>query len=141
MKMRKGLLFLVMIILVAACRDDAAAASPAPLFPRQEYEPSEMMLALFSGELTVVDDCLRATDSDGNSILPIWPHDFSLYIQGDAVQILDGSGNLVAQVGDQLGIGGGEIPLWFARTKIDSTTQLILDACPGPYWLVGQVNY
>jgi hypothetical protein len=140
MKLRARILLLVLVILLAACRDGAVAASPAPLFPRQKDEPSEMMLALFSGELTVVDDCLRAIDSDGNSVLPIWPHDFSLYVKGNAVQILDGDGYLVAQVGDQLGIGGGEIPIWFARTRVDSTTQLILDACPGPYWLVGQVN-
>jgi hypothetical protein len=100
------------------------------------------MEALFIGELTIVDDCLRATNSDGRSILPIWPHDFSLYVQGTEIQILDGDGYLVARVGDRLGIGGGEMSIAFANTMVDSySTQLILDACPGPYWLVGEIDY
>jgi len=130
-----------MVILLTACRGGAVASPPVPLFPRQKDELDSVALeALFIGDLTIVDDCLRATDSDGHTVLPIWPHDFSLYVQGDAIQILDGDGYLVARVGDHLGIGGGEIPTSFARTKVDSSTQLILDACPGPYWLVGRVN-
>ena len=67
-------------------------------------------------------------------IYPIWPYGFSLQIRENVIQIVDATGQVVAQVGNKLEISGGEMP---AEHIAEYSAQPIPGNCPGPYWIVG----
>ncbi len=123
---------IALLMTITACHGNQTTTPTVPFFPRQKEVPNVFMEALLTGELVVVDDCLRVNDSGGNSLLLIWPRDFSLRTDNDVIQIVDGSGQLVAQVGDRLQIAGGEVP-----RITEAKVQPLPDNCPGPYWVVG----
>lgn len=92
----------------------------------------ETMTADLTGQLVLVDNCLRViADYSGTNYLLVWPSEFMLNIEGDVVQILDGTGQVVARVGDQIWTGGGEVPDSFVREENRGT-------CPGPFFEVGE---
>jgi hypothetical protein len=96
------------------------------------------MDALLVGELLLVDGCLRINDSDDNGYLPIWPQNFSLRTKDNVIQVIDDTGRVIALVGDQLEISGGEMP---AEHIEKYSAQPLPSNCPGPYWIVGnQIN-
>jgi hypothetical protein len=107
---------------------------PGIVFPRQ-YPPEglrEELTALLIGTLVEKDGCLRVVES-GYSHLIIWPYDHTVTTAADGtLQIHDGSGAVVAQVGDTVRLSGGEVPSAVRHTPIT-----IPDRCEGPYWLAG----
>ncbi len=124
---------IALLMTITACSDNSVTTpSPAAFFPQQRDAKPDSMDALLVGELVLADGCLRVNDSDGNSLLLIWPRDFSLRTDNDVIQIVDGSGQLVAQVGDRLQVAGGEVP-----RLTEAKVQPLPDNCPGPYWIVG----
>jgi hypothetical protein len=82
----------------------------------------------------VAEGCIRINSIVGESYLPIWPYGFSLQIKDNVIQILDGTGLVVAQVGDNLLVGGGVLP---GEHRTEYSGQPIPGNCPGPYWIVG----
>ncbi len=105
---------------------------PGIVFPRQA--PPEglraEMAALLIGELTEEDGCLRVGEK-GESSLVIWPCDHTVTATEDGtVQIRDGDGNVVAEVGDIVRLGGGQVP-----TVDNLAGTEIPDRCGGPYWI------
>ena len=107
---------------------------PGIAFPRQK--PPEglraEMAALLIGELIEADGCLRVRAGD-DSHLVIWPYDYTVTAAADGtLQIRDDSGAVVAQVGDGVRMGGGEVP---SVEGITSTE--VPDRCGGPYWFAG----
>ena len=109
-------------------------SSPTIFFPRQQPVNDEraVMEGLLVGELILVDGCLRVKANDSDiSYLLVWPPDFSLRIQTEEIEILNGIGQVVARVGDEIHTGGGEVPDNFVSQKT-------LDTCPGPYVEVGE---
>ncbi len=134
---RSQMCILIALVLVAtACRSNAGDALPTPFFPRQIDPMPDTMDALLVGKLVLLDGCLYVDDGFGHRYLPIWPHNFALSVQGDVVQILDDTGQPVARVGDEVKIGGGEVPAdQIARYSL----QPLFSQCPAPYWLVGQM--
>jgi hypothetical protein len=92
------------------------------------------MLADLRGELVVADGCVRINSIDGDSYLPIWPFGFSLQVKDNSIQILDATGLVVAQVGDNLLVGGGVMP---SEHIEDYSAQPIPGNCPDPFWIVG----
>lgn len=105
-------------------------------FLRQRPSDAPNMLAPYEGELVLSEACLRIQNDDGGTgYTAIWPYEFSLNTQGDSVQILNGDKEVVAQVGDQISVSGGEIPQLspdeFEDNFIGSATQ-----CASPYWIV-----
>jgi hypothetical protein len=113
---------------------EAPPLDPPPniIFPRQR--PPEglrvEMMALMIGELREQDGCLRV-GKEGQSHLIIWPYDHTVTAAEDGtLQIRDGSGAVVAEVGDVVRMGGGEVP-----SAGDYASQEIPDRCGGPYWL------
>lgn len=113
---------------------EAPPVDPPPgiVFPRQHPPEGlrEEMAALLIGELTETDGCLRVRAED-DSYLVIWPYDYTVTAAADgAIQIRDGSGAVVARVGDVVRMGGGEVPAVEGLTTTEAPAQ-----CGGPYWL------
>jgi len=126
---------IVFLMILTACDNNLdATPSPTPYFPQLKEEPNGFMLALLTGELILVDGCLRLNGNDGNSHLLIWPYDYSVGIESNVIQIIDGTGQAVAQVGDKLKVGGGESSFEFAQSLVSTFPE----NCPGPYWIVGK---
>ena len=129
--------------------EKASTSEPTIFFPQGQEETGDgvrvVMQALLFGELVVVDGCLRLKESHGDaSHLLIWPPDFTLSIENNAIQILNGAGQVVARVGDELRISGGEVPAAVAPAfpGLPSSGQCpprfsIVGGEPGGYWIVG----
>lgn len=137
------LLFIIIILLITACTSQAtstaSSSSTSPTssgssFPQRINTPSLYMDALLTGELVVINGCLRVKDNYGNSILLIWRPGFSTRTEQGIIQVLDGTGQAVASVGDYVEVGGGfdDDPTWMGLRE-----PLPKD-CPGPYWVVGE---
>src|SRR5258706_492724 len=86
----------------------------------------------FSGYFTAEEDDL--SDKNNNSFLPIWPQGFSARLNDGIIEVVDENDQLIAQVDDNLRIGGGEMP---GQSIRGYTLQPLPDNCPGPYWIVG----
>lgn len=110
---------------------------PAIAFPRKGAT-EDLMESLMMGRLILVDRCLRIEDSESDtSLLVVWPYDFNWQITNGIVEVLDGTGQVVARVGEGVSMGGGELDS-LAGMGIDNPIQAqIPDSCPGPYWFVG----
>ena len=106
-------------------------------FPRQGpvEGPRVMMQALLIGELVLADGCLRIESVHSTeSLLPIWPPEFGLAAEGDGVQVLDGEGQVVARVGEEVYMGGGG---GSAARLAECVREQLPATCSGPYWIVG----
>jgi hypothetical protein len=111
---------------------------PGVAFPRQG--PVEgmrtVMQAEMIGQLVLVDGCLRIESIyDDTSYLPVWPPEFELGSDDDEIQVLDGVGQIVAQVGEEIYMGGGEGSV---SVMAECVRQQLPPACTGPYWIVGE---
>jgi hypothetical protein len=94
------------------------------------------MDALIQGTLRLDENgCLRleAGPEDEEAVLVIWPYDFSLRVEGDTVEVLNGAGEVVGRVDQELSMGGGHV----STTEIPD---LPSDLCPGPYWITGDTQ-
>ena len=132
----QAFVIIIILLIITACSDNPTnTPSPTPFFPQQRDEPNGSMEALLVGELVLVDGCLRVNDSSGNSYLLVWPQGFSLRTEGNVIQVVDSTGRSVAQVGDNLEVGGGEVPAGWAG---ELSAQPLPSGCPGPYWIVGE---
>ncbi|HZE20617.1 MAG TPA: hypothetical protein VE082_01060, partial [Desulfobaccales bacterium] len=102
-------------------------------FPMQP--PTNVYLtALMEGTLVLDSNgCLRVETPGGVSPLVLWHHDFELRVEGEQIDVLDGEGRVVGRVGEAIRMGGGEAPAV-------SIPGLPREACPGPYWELGQIE-
>ena len=97
------------------------------------------MMAETSGELVLDDEgCLRVkTTPRDPGATPVWPAGFELEKSAGEVSVLDQEGRIVARVGEEVYMGGGEIP----RDEIDLADERmrreLFERCPGDYWIVG----
>ncbi|MGC9522026.1 MAG: hypothetical protein ACP5HG_09115 [Anaerolineae bacterium] len=108
---------------------------PGVVFPRQR--PPEglaaEMTALLIGDLVEVDGCLRVAGEGDESYLVIWPYDHTVTAAEDGtLQIRNGEGVVVAEVGDSVRMGGGTSPSAEQATETE-----IPERCSGPYWIAG----
>jgi len=106
-------------------------------FPRQTPPEGErdVMEALLFGNLVEFDGCVRVEAADiGAYHLPVWPPSFYITLEDGVIQVHDGSGDVVARVGDWVRMGGGETKITFLDTDVRAQ---IPDRCAGPYWIVG----
>jgi len=93
------------------------------------------MTAELIGELLLVDDCLRVNAAADASYLILWQPEFSLKAENDSLHILNEAGQVVATVGEEVYLGGGEVR---SIDHLDEyVRQQLPPACPGPYWIVG----
>ena len=116
----------------------SAVSSTAPgiFFPTRQPPVTTYMMALAPGKL-VLDDkgCLRLRHL-GSSVVPVWPPGFAADASEGKVRILNAKGRVVARVGDEVELGGGEAPRAEAIPLLDERTKRELrERCPGEYWL------
>jgi hypothetical protein len=93
-----------------------------------------------SGELVLWDysRCLRVVSDGGlGDYLPLWPVDYAARVTGDGAEILDGSGQVFARVGQQVRLNGGAIPVVWDLEPYRSLLDELPRDCHGPYWIVG----
>ncbi len=133
-KVLVGLLLVVMVVSIAGitgCSSKRTDTPIEPFFPVQKEVQITFMTALLQGELVLDNGCLRVHD-----VLVLWPHGYSWKTEGEGILIIDDKGQIAGWVGEQIKLGGGEVPAYFAEEKIG---QPLPDSCPGPYWLAGEV--
>ncbi len=103
---------------------------PDVLFPRQRTVIAtgrSFMTAEGVGELVLDGRCLRLKGDGGRLHTIIWPAGFSPHVHEGVVQVRNGAGRVIAQVGDQIGGGGG-----YGRSGYGS--------CPGPVFSVDGIK-
>ena len=124
----------ILLIVVTGCSKNLGVAPPpVPFFPQQKETPNAFMDALLVGKLELANNCLRVSDQNNKSFLLIWPQGFSVRVNHNITEVVDGKGQLIAQVGDSLRVGGGEMP---AQHITEYVLQPLPDKCPGPYWII-----
>jgi hypothetical protein len=126
-----------LLLLLAAC---ASTPSPMPqvAFPRQGPGERDVMEALLVGELAQVNGCLRVKSSEiPEEYLPIWPAGFRLGTS-NPFQVLNEAGEVVAQVGQEVRLGGGEVPDEVVQ-EVAQMEEPLPSNCLGPYWVVGEL--
>ncbi|MBA7617211.1 hypothetical protein ES703_24523 [subsurface metagenome] len=105
---------------------------PSVHFPQLKTRSGSFMLALLVGELTLDDGYLRVGDS-----LIIWQPDYFVNNNDGTIEVLDRNGDVVARVGEEVRMGGGEIK------PIEHINKLLKEPlpqdCEGPYWLMGEI--
>ncbi|MBZ5712903.1 hypothetical protein [Nannocystis pusilla] len=123
---------------------EPAAQSPAsseaiPALTELRETSDTFMQALLSGTLIEQSGCLRVSpDGQQPGHLLIWQPGYTARRAGDRVEIVDGTGKVVARVGEPLRTGGGGVPM---SDALRQQLKAPLDAaCVGPYWLMGQLQ-
>lgn len=104
-------------------------------FLRQRETDGPQMQALMEGKLALTKGCLRIESGYGEqSHVAIWPFEFGFRESGGSVHILNGEGQVVAQIGDRIRGGGGEIP----RLSEEELEENFIGTfqCSGRYWVV-----
>lgn len=68
------------------------------------------MAALLSGVLVQEPQSgVGIRDDNGEVWQVIWPFGYTARVDADRFAILDATGNVLAHVGDRVGVGGGEV--------------------------------
>lgn len=155
---RVGWALLIASLVLTACANDHLSSSrpssvptptPALLFIQQESFRENVgktpgvdkvqvyMTAKATGELVLTNGCLRLKGSDSDiGHLLVWPAGlFTPNIKDNEIQILDRNRKLVARVGEEVCMSGGEVGSIQLLTEY--VQRQIPPQCPGPYWVVG----
>ena len=80
--------------------------------------------------------CLRVEHSPVN-YLPIWPPDYEVRLEGGVVHVVDGTGQVVARVGEQVRFDGAKGPDQWADERYRRLVHELPGDCHGPYWIIG----
>ncbi len=124
------------LALLTGCAGDQA--NDEINFLRAKLSDAPDMTGLTEGRLELREGCLYIQDDDTTSShAAVWPLEFSLTVEGDSSQILNRDKEVVAQVGDQVLVGGGEVRI-MSQEEFDRNYLGTLQ-CSGPYWLVTEV--
>lgn len=138
-------LFFALFVLVG-CRNEPSSSL---YFPKYDLVNGEWVRlgGAVEGELVKTGDCLRLIASvDNTNYLVVWPPGYELDEEGSEILIRDNGGQVVARVGEEVYMGGGEV---YARENEIATfdgvpgvneqliTEIENSGCPGPYWISG----
>lgn len=96
------------VALFAVACGDAAGGEPSDLFFPHHTISGPGMLARLEGRLTVQDQCVFIVTREGDRVLPIWPPGFRLAATARGIEVVDGSGKVLALQDDFVKSGGGE---------------------------------
>jgi hypothetical protein len=111
---------------------------PTVHFPQFRMRSSAFMEALLQGRLVLQNGCLRVVAGDLESgYLVIWQTDYFLNNNAGALEILNRDGQVVARVGQEIALGGGEVPLTAELER--NLREPLAGECQGPYWLMGEI--
>ena len=95
--------------------------------------------SLIAGKLVLHDyqRCPRVTSDSGlTDYLLLWPPDYGARVENGEVEIVDGSGQGVVRVGEEVRIGGGAILMDWDSEKYRQLHYELPGDCHGPYWIV-----
>jgi hypothetical protein len=117
-----------------------------PYFPTERPDrPGIRMAALGGGTLSLEDNCLWLRSRQERHLI-IWPAGNRLEWRGGALVVVADDGRALAQVGDDLTVGGGEWRAAEAGFAIDAQVEAMIGmpippACrEGLYWIGGVVD-
>ena len=126
---------------------DPPAQAPqkqAGLFFPQKPRPGGLSLsALGGGKLVVKNSCIYMGTRHHSDVV-VWPYGYSLSRKDGEIRILNEKGKVVAQVGEEVRIGGGEItqaeagptPEAARRQFEEKRGELgVPNRCRGPLWV------
>ena len=89
------------------------------------------------GTLVLWGRCPEIQPGDGlGGYTPLWPADYGARIGDGEVEIVDGSGQVVARVGREVHLRGGSIPLDWGSARYRRLHDELPCDCNGPYWIV-----
>ncbi len=94
------------------------------------------MLALLEGNLVVKDGCLRVAQGETSHLI-IWQPDYFINNNRGTLEVLDRRGQSVARVGEEIQMGGGEVPLTPELER--QLREPLPPQCGAPYWLMGDL--
>jgi hypothetical protein len=95
-----------------------------------------------TGELVAYDyrRCLHLQQTDRGQLTLFWPPDWSARVEGETVMVVDGTGETVAQVGDQVRLRGRAVPhSWESEVYRRLVGEMPGD-CIGASWVVDRVE-
>jgi hypothetical protein len=96
-----------------------------------------------AGKLVVYecDRCLHLqTDAGPGALTLLWPHDWSVRTGGGEITVVDGTGQVVARVGDQVTLHGRAIPHSMDVAAYRQLVDELPGDCIGASWLVDGVQ-
>ena len=89
----------------------SAAGIVVPRVEHQEGSHSAPA-ALLNGRLVLQGRCLRTESRRGGTgSVVVWPPGFRVEVRGNRVVVTNGGGAVIARVGDEVRLGGGEAPV------------------------------
>ncbi|GJM40333.1 MAG: hypothetical protein DHS20C20_06150 [Ardenticatenaceae bacterium] len=98
------------------------------------------MTAAITGELIEVNGCIRIrTNDEPMGYLVIWGPNYSFTTQNNVIEILNGTNQIVASVGQSIHMGGGggaNLPSNIEKTIFNLPSP---SSCPGPFWVGADV--
>jgi hypothetical protein len=99
--------FLVGVVVLAAC-------TPAPvpagyIFPTRDIGGAAPA-ALLEGVLEERAGCLLVRRDDGVAMVPVWPNELRLVLDGDGRPVVMRGAEVYVAPGDRVALGGGEPP-------------------------------
>jgi hypothetical protein len=100
--------------------------------------------ALLIGKLVLYDyqRCPRVTSDSGlTDYLLLWPPDYGARVENGEVEIVDGAGQVVARVGEEVRLGGGAIPVDWDSEKYRQLYHELPGDCHGPYWIAALLRH
>ncbi len=98
------------------------------IFPRVGHQrgPIVSMAALLEGRLELQGECLRVVPTrEPEGFVVVWPPGFEAQSQEGQVVVVNGGGSVIARVGDDVALGGGQPP-----SKVFPEES----RCPGEIW-------
>ncbi len=126
-----GIRLLAATIALALGAGCGGGSAPAPNAPFEGalpvYAADDIPSALGEAVVVVVDDGARrcvGLESGGQLHGALWPEGFTL--QRNPYRIVDAEGNLVAEEGDTITFGGGEVPVGKLPNSCQTDTVLIV---------------
>lgn len=149
-KTRRLLLALSILIIVSGFAIGYAISNNSDqqdiYFPVMNRPAITSLQSLVSGKLVVDGGYLRVKPTwpfkDTWVIWPlkgsliIWPYGYSWKVVNNEIWIINNKGQEVVRVGDNVRLGGGEIPASYAEEKIG---QPLPDGISGPFWSAGGI--
>ncbi len=114
----------------------AASSRPSEVFFPQVRKGLDGGPDAGMGGKLFVDEkgCLRLDPGRGASWVPVWPAGLELETGGGKARIVNGEGRVVAEVGKEVFMGGGQIGLP-EDVVGPRTARELRDRCPGDYWI------
>ncbi len=111
---------------------DASSRASGVFFPQVREGLDGGPDAMMGGKL-VLDErgCLRLQLGDE---VPVWPANLRLETAGETVRVTDKGGGIVAEVGKEVFMGGGQFGLP-KNVVSPRTARELRDRCPGSYWI------